>query len=104
MDKLIAFVVICQLSLTLLTNDLFVEFIEVLFPNVHEYLPKACNIIRKWVMNSFKERRKKLKEELARTDHMVHFSFDLWTSPNHLALLGVVAYYADEFGQNQTVS
>jgi hypothetical protein len=82
----------------------FVEFLEILFPKVHEFLPKAGNTIRKWVIEAFEERKRKLKEELARTVHMVHFSFDLWTSPNHLALLGVVAHYTDEFGQNQTVS
>ena len=33
----------------------------------------------------------------------INFSFDLWTSPNHLALLGLVAHFIDEKGQNQSM-
>jgi len=42
--------------------------------------------------------------ELQAVQGMIHFSFDLWTSPNHLALMGIVAHYIDKYGQNQSVS
>src|SRR5204863_2721816 len=28
----------------------------------------------------------------------IHIALDLWTSPNHLALFGIIAYYTDENG------
>lgn len=102
-DALIAFVVICQLSFSLVINEIFVEFLRTLYPKIEQLLPFAANTIRGWVMEAFKARKAKLKECIARCKSKVHFSFDLWTSPNHLALLGVLAHYIDEYGQNQTV-
>jgi hypothetical protein len=48
-------------------------------------------------------RKKEKLEELAKVKGMIHFSFDLWTSPNHLALIGIIAHYVNNFGQNQSV-
>ncbi|KJZ69845.1 hypothetical protein HIM_10773 [Hirsutella minnesotensis 3608] len=55
------------------------------------------------LLEAFNKRKEHLKEVLARSVSKIHFSFDLWTSPNHLALLGVVAHFIDEFGQNQSI-
>jgi hypothetical protein len=103
-DCLISFLVICQLSFSLIVNALFIEFAEMLYPQVKNILPKAANTIRAYVIHTYEKRKEKLKGEIARCQSMVHFSFDLWTSPNHLALLGIVAHYIDEYGQNQSVS
>jgi hypothetical protein len=103
-DALIAFIVICQVAISLVVNELFVEFLQILYPQVKNVLPKAAKTIRQWIIDAFKVRKIKLKAELAKSNSMVHFSFDLWTSPNHMALLGIVAHYIDQFGQNQTVS
>lgn len=45
-----------------------------------------------------------MKEDLQQAVSKIHFSFDLWTSPNHLALMGVVAHYINKSGKNQSVS
>jgi hypothetical protein len=103
-EALVAFVVICQVALSLVVNDLFVEFLELVYPTVLSVLPRASNTIREWVIEAFQARKEKVKEVLARSNSKIHFSFDLWTSPNHLALLGIVAHYIDEYGQNQSVS
>ena len=42
-----------------------------------------------------------LKGELASAISMVHLSFDLWTSPNGMAILGIVCYFIDKAGQLQ---
>lgn len=103
-EALIAFIVICQMALSLVTNDIFVEFLRIIYPSITQILPSSQNTIRDWVITAFEARRIKLKASLSRSESMIHFSFDLWTSPNHLALLGIVAHYIDEYGQNQSVS
>jgi hypothetical protein len=60
--------------------------------------------VRKWIIKAYKDRKVELKKYLARSASKIHFSFDLWTSPNNLALLGLVAHFVDEHGQNQSVS
>jgi hypothetical protein len=94
-DALIALVVICQLALSLVMNDFFYGFLKVLFPKIDDVLPKSGKTIRSWVMQAFELQKERLKKELAECQSNVNFSFDLWTSPNHKALLGVVAYYID---------
>ena len=45
-DALVALLVICQLALSLVVNDLFYEFLKVVFPKVNDVLPKCGNTIR----------------------------------------------------------
>ena len=42
-----------------------------------------------------------LKEELASAISAIHLSFDLWTSPNGLAILGTLCYFIDKAGHPQ---
>jgi hypothetical protein len=103
-DALIAFLVICQMALNLVANDVFLEFLEQLYPTIRKILPQSSNTIRKYIIVAFEARKKKLKESLAKAKSKMSFSFDLWTSPNHMALLGIVAHYIDEDGKKQSVS
>jgi len=63
-DALVALVVICQLALSLVVNDLFYGFLKVVFPKVDDILPKHGNTIRKWIMEAFELRKKRLKDSL----------------------------------------
>src|ERR1700735_5582449 len=52
-------------------------------------------------MTSFQKNQDMIVNELREipTRGRVHFSFDLWSSPNHLALLGIVAHWANRNGE-----
>jgi hypothetical protein len=103
-EALIAFIVICQMAFNLVTNDVFFEFLHTIYPSIGEILPSSGNTIRGWIIDAFQARKVKIKQALEKSSSLIHFSFDLWTSPNHMALLGVIAHFIDEFGQNQSVS
>lgn len=103
-EALIAWIVICQLSISVAVNELFIKFLELLYPSIRTVLPSASNTIRSWIMASFTFQKCRIKEKLHKVSSLIHFSFDLWTLPNHLALMGVVAHYIDESGRNQSVS
>jgi hypothetical protein len=55
-DCLISFLVICQLSFSLIANALFIEFAEMLYPQVKNILPKAANTIRAYVIHIYEKR------------------------------------------------
>src|SRR6266536_3876279 len=103
LDALVVFIVICQLLLSLITNALFIEFLQLLYPAISDIIPKASNTICKLIVDSYKKRKEVKIKELKEVRSMIHFSFDLWTSPNHLALLGIVIHYVDNASQNQSV-
>ena len=95
-EALIAFIVICQMAFNLVTNDVFFEFLHTIYPSISEILPSSGNTIRGWIIDAFEARKEKVKQALEKSCSLIHFSFDLWTSPNHMALLGVIAHFIDE--------
>lgn len=63
-------------------------------PHVKPLLPCA-RTVRSWVMTTYHERISDVKESLAGATSKINLSFDAWSSPNHLSLLGVVAHWLD---------
>jgi hypothetical protein len=47
-------------------------------------------------MSTYHERIRDVKEALLKARSRINLSFDAWSSPNHLSLLGIVAYWIDE--------
>jgi hypothetical protein len=41
----------------------------------------------------------RIKTEVQSAFSKVYFTVDLWTSPNYLAIIGIIAYYITETGQ-----
>lgn len=56
------------------------------------------NTIRKWVIQEFEQRKRKMRHELRAARSNIHISFDLWTSPNCYAIMAIVAHYIDSSG------
>ncbi|RKK06906.1 hypothetical protein BFJ66_g18515, partial [Fusarium oxysporum f. sp. cepae] len=55
--------------------------------------------IRKWIMRQYEDQKEKVKQRIQSAKSRIHISCDLWTSPNSLANLGIVAHYVTEDGQ-----
>ena len=90
---LICWVAIAHIALSCVEVDAFQDLIQVLNPALFEHLYKSGNSIRNSIMKDFEARKGKVKDELARPLSKIHVSFDLWTAPNTIAILGVVAHY-----------
>jgi len=58
--------------------------------------PKSASTTRRLVDQLYATELVTLKELLASTPHKLHLSFDLWTSPNRMALLGIVGHFLDK--------
>ena len=52
-------------------------------------------------MQEYKNRKAQLRRDLKEARSAISISFDLWTSPNAHAVLGVVAYFIDRRGRRR---
>ena len=72
-------------------------------PGLEELLPKAARVIRDWVTAEFEKQKLSIKHEMYAAHSRIHISFDLWTSPNHKAIVGVVAHYITAYGRKRDI-
>ncbi|KAL9572045.1 hypothetical protein ACKAV7_003762 [Fusarium commune] len=83
-------------------NRYFRELLFFLNPILLNHLPKAAKTIRSWVIDAFLSKKQRLREDLQRSRSRISISFDLWTSPNPYAILGVIAIWINTTGKRRT--
>ena len=93
---LLEWIVDQNIPLTAVEHESFRAFLTVLSPDVDSYLPNSAGTVRNWLMTEFDGAKTEIKRQL-REDPVsrIHISFDMWTSENQLALMGIVAHYLD---------
>jgi hypothetical protein len=87
------FIVACSLPLRLVECPEFREFLSYLNQDIDTWLPKNHQSIRTWIFRQYNDHKEKTKQFIQVSRSKVHISCDLWTSPNSLAILGVVAHF-----------
>jgi hypothetical protein len=101
-ELLVRWLVCCHIAFFQIENDYFRDLLFYLFPPLADLLPKAASTIRQWVMNMFEVRKERLRQDMLDSRSSISLSFDLWTSPNYLAVLGVAAHFIDKSGLRRT--
>ena len=91
----------CSLALRLVSVPEFRAFLAYLNSDVDVWLPKSHHTIRAWVIECFTNQKEKLKQIIQSARSLIHISCDLWTSPNSLAILGIIAHFINEDGKLQ---
>ena len=61
-----------------------------------EWLPRSHSIVKEWVVRTFEGEKIHVKAALHSAKSKIHIMCDLWTSPNSLAILGIVAQFINE--------
>lgn len=79
----------------------FRGLLNYLNPEIDNWLPFSPHTIKEWTMRTFETQKLVIKQELQSALSKIHFTVDLWTSPNSLAILGAIAHYITESGQLQ---
>ena len=85
-----------HIVLMIVESDSFRELILFIAPALEGFLVHSASTIKKWVLQLFDRQSLVIKRKLARARSRIHISFDLWTSPNHRAFVGIVAHWLDE--------
>jgi hAT family C-terminal dimerisation region len=76
----------------------FRRILQYLSPQAAKTLPTSPNTIRSWILSTYNESKETVRKSLNESPSAIHFSFDLWTSPNSYAILGVIGHWVDVHG------
>lgn len=68
---------------------------------VDELLPRSGVTIRSWLEAEYRSQKELLRSKLAASLYKKHLTFDLWTSPQKYALLGVTVHFTDALKRPQ---
>jgi len=88
----------CNLPTSFVEQEDFRTLIQYLSPYGAYLLPDSHSKVHGWLMNQFEAGKKRAKEILLSSTSMIHLSTDLWTSPNRMAVVGVVAHFVSKDG------
>jgi hypothetical protein len=85
-------------ALRLVEHPEFRAFLTYLNSNVNVYLTNSHSTCGEWVLNQYLIEKERIRIRLDSTLYKIHISLDIWTSPNNLPVLGIVAHYINEEG------
>lgn len=75
------------------------SLLKFLNPGVLSILPTSHQTIREWVMRTFDTQKRRIRQVLQSAISRIHFTVDIWSSPNKLGILGIVAHFIDSNGE-----
>lgn len=81
-----------NIPFTTVESDNFRELISCLSPATKRYFCTA-DTLRNWAIEEYESARLEMKQLLALSRSQIHISFDLWTSPNAIAMCAIVAHF-----------
>ena len=100
---LIRWIVMMNICLWVVEHESFREMMVHCCAGLEPYLVQSRKTIRRWILKEFKRQKAVIKDELANARSRIHISADLWTSPNSLAIVGIVVHYLDRNLKVQSV-
>ncbi|KJZ74134.1 hypothetical protein HIM_05666 [Hirsutella minnesotensis 3608] len=95
----VRFITACSLPFRLVECPELRALLAYLNTDIDTWLPDTHETIKKWIMRQYEGQKEKVKQRIQSAKSRIHMSCDLWTSPNSLAILGVVAHYVSEDSQ-----
>jgi hypothetical protein len=90
---LVAFICCAQIAFSIVENEWFVALLVSTSNVIPQVLPTSHNTVRSWVIDSYKQKKQTIKRMVHKARSKIHLSFDLWSSPNYLAIAAIVAHF-----------
>ena len=100
----VKFITACHLPLRLVECPEFRDLLNYINNDIDTWLPASHTTITEWVLRQFSAMKESMKSRLQRARTDIHLTCDLWTSPNCLPILGVIAQYITEDGKLETTT
>ena len=85
-------------------TNVFRTFLEYVNPVANQMLPKSDSTLKIHAEGLFAEGKERLRHMLATALSDIHITCDMWTSPNYLGLLAVVAHFTNEKSELHAVT
>jgi hypothetical protein len=95
----VRFITACSLPFRLVECPEFRALLAYINNDIETWLPDTHDTVKTWIMRQYGCQKERVKQRIQSAKSRIHISCDLWTSPNSLAILGVVAHYVTEDGQ-----
>jgi hypothetical protein len=86
-------IIVAYIALSCVEQRVFQDLIQLLNLVLFAWLFTAGNSIRKLILREHQQRRLKVIDNLQAAKSKIHLSCDLWTSPDAIALCGVITHY-----------
>jgi hypothetical protein len=97
LEKLyINFLASCNQPFRLVECSAFRSLLSFLNEDVEVWLPNSSDLVTTWLMRQRDHERERVQCRLWSAYTRIHLSLDLWTSPNHMAILGVIATFISD--------
>jgi hypothetical protein len=74
----------------------FRTFLTYLNSNINIYLANLYTTTGLWVLNQFKIEKERIRLRLYSSHLKIYVSLDIWTSPNAIPILTIIAHYISE--------
>jgi hypothetical protein len=68
-------------------------------PEIDVWLPNSTTTIRTWVIQKYKDQKQIIQAQVQSALSKIHFTVDIWTSTNQLAIIDTIAHYITESEQ-----
>jgi hypothetical protein len=65
---------------------------------LHHGLPATGATIKNWILSSYDVAHLSVIQQFSESTFPVHFTCDLWSTPNHRAFLGLIGHWIDKVG------
>lgn len=86
-------------ALRLVECSEFRAFLTYLNENINVWLPTSHHTIAEWVLRQRDIEKERVRLRLHGSRTKIHISLDIWTSPNTLPVLAIIAHYINEDNQ-----
>ena len=96
--KYVKFLVVTNQSFRLCSSNKFRDLLSFLNNDIDQWLLRSNYTIRECVLRQYEYYKEPVRTTLGLARSKIYISCDLWTSNNHLAILGVIAHYVSEEG------
>jgi hypothetical protein len=96
-QKLLCLIAVLHLLFSIVEQDEFRDLLLYSSPQLryNDILPKSSTTIKMWLLELFLLSQALLIKLLLTSGTKIHISFDLWSSPNHFSILGIVGHFID---------
>ncbi len=95
-ETLVDWLVDANIPFSGVDNPFFRKLLSLVDAEACEALLPGQTTVRRWVEARYLAGADQLRKQLASSLYNIHLSFDIWTSPNCFALLGVVGHFVED--------
>ena len=95
-QRAVAFIIANNLPFSVFESLEGVPFLRAFNPHLTDLTPLGHTSLRQELTEMYKVRKQVVKKELEQATTAMHISFDLWTSPNQLAIVALFAHFLDK--------